>query len=288
LADEPLARHTSFAIGGPADLLLSAREPRELRELIEVARAEEVPVVVIGGGTNILVADRGVRGLVIVNECREYTMSQDGMLVAQSGALTSTLARWTCAHAWAGLEWATNIPGTVGGAVVGNAGAYGGCMADIVRWVNIAQPDGTVSRASVDELDYGYRASALKACQNKDRPIVLEVGLQLRPGDAKDLAQKIEQITAQRGMQAPEGHCAGSVFKRTLQYPAGFLIEQAGLKGRRIGDAEISMKHANYVMNVGRATAADVWALIELVQEKVRAEFGERLEPEIEFLGDWS
>lgn len=288
LVDEPLSRHTSFAIGGPADLLLSAREPGELRELVELARANRVSVLVIGGGTNILVADKGVRGLVIVNECRGHAVNQDGMLVAQSGALTSRLARKTCAHAWAGLAWAADIPGTVGGAVVGNAGAYGGCMADVVRWVTLMQADGAVGRVGADWLDYGYRASALKACQHEHRPIVLEVGIQLRPGDAEELARKVEQIVGQRRVQTPEGHCAGSVFKRTLQYPAGFLIEQAGLKGKRIGGAEISEKHANYVMNTGGATAADVRALIELVQGKVLADFGERLEIEIEFVGEWS
>jgi len=287
-ASEPLCRHTSFAIGGLADLLVSAREPDELRELVTMAHAKGVPSLVIGGGTNILVADGGVRGLVVVSECREHTIDQDGMVVAQAGALMSRIARSTSSNGWAGLEWAVGIPGTVGGAVVGNAGAYGGCMADVVRWVSLAQRDGTVSRVGVDELQYGYRTSALKTCRPEERPVVLEVGLQLEPGDAEELIRKVERIAAQRKAQTPEGRCAGSVFKRTLQYPAGFLIDQAGLKGRCIGGAQVSPRHANYLMNVGGATAADMRALIELVQEEVWAIFGERLEPEIEFIGEWS
>ena len=287
LVKEPMSRHTSFAIGGPADLLLSAHDPDELCELVGVARARSVPNLVIGGGTNILVADAGVRGLVIVNECRGHTIDQDGMVVAQSGALTGKVVQRTCAHGWAGLEWAVSIPGTVGGAVVGNAGAYGGCMADVVRWARLAQPDGTVVQVGLDELEYGYRTSALKACEPGQRPVVLEVGLRLARGDSDDLARKVERIAGQRKAQTPEGHCAGSMFKRTLQYPAGFLIEQAGLKGERIGGAEVSVKHANYLMNIGGATAADVRALIEVVQDKVWAAFGERLEPEIEFVGEW-
>jgi len=287
LVNEPLSRHTSFAIGGPADLLVPAREPGELRDLVELARAHEVPSLVIGGGSNILVADGGVRGLVIVSECRGHAIGQDGLLVAQAGALTARLAAWSCAQGWAGLEWAIGIPGTVGGAVVGNAGAYGGCMADMVRWVKLAQPDGRVARVGVSELEYGYRASALKACEPGRRPVVLEAGLQLSRGDAEELAGQIAQIAARRRSQTPEGHCAGSVFRRTRQYPAGFLIEQAGLKGKRIGGAEVSTKHANYLMNTGGATAADVRALMDLVREQVRAAFGEWLEPEIEFVGEW-
>jgi len=286
--NEPLCRHTSFAIGGPADLLVSAREPDELCELVTVAQANGVPSLVIGGGTNILVADGGVRGLVVVSECREYTIDQDGMLVAQAGALLSRIARSTSSNGWAGFEWAVGIPGTVGGAVVGNAGAYGGCMADVVHWVSLAQRDGVVSRVDVDELKYGYRTSALKTCRPEERPVVLEIGLQLEPGDAEELTRKVERITARRKAQTPEGRCAGSMFKRTLQYPAGFLIDQAGLKGRRIGGAQVSAKHANYLMNVGAATAADMRALIQLVQEEVWTAFGERLEPEIEFVGEWS
>jgi len=288
LADEPLSRHTSFAIGGPADLFIVAREPEELCELFRVARSLDVPVTVLGAGTNVLVADAGVRGLVIVSDCRRFSMDGGGLLRTQSGAPLRQLALESVGRGWAGLEWAVGIPGTVGGAVAGNAGAYGGCMAEVVRWVRWLHPERGLEQVDVGELAYGYRTSCIKREPRRERrPVVLEAALQLTPGDAQELSCKVDALTAQRKLRTPEGRCAGSVFKRTERYPAGLLIEQAGLKGQRIGGAEVSTKHANFVMNVGGASAADVKALIELIQERVWVAFGERLEPEIEFVGQW-
>jgi UDP-N-acetylmuramate dehydrogenase len=162
-------------------------------------------------------------------------------------------------------------------------------MADVVRWVTWLHPDRGIERVDVEALEYGYRSSLPKReLRRERRPVVLEVGIQLAPGDARDLGCKVESFTVQRDARNPKGYCAGSVFKKTALHPAGYLIEQAGLKGRRIGGAEVSAKHANFVMNVGGATAADVKALIELIQETVWAAFGESLEPEIELVGDWS
>lgn len=270
-------------------MLIVAHTLDELCGCVQTAWAEGVPSLVIGSGTNILAADLGVRGLVIVNACCRFSIGEDGTLVAQSGALLRELARWAVAHAWAGLEWAVDIPGTVGGAAIGNAGAYGGCMADVVHWVDVVRPDGSRERLTVGDLEYAYRASALKRePQDGNRRVVLEVALRLAPGDAEMLAERAARISEQRRSRTPEGCCAGSTFKRTLQYPAGFLIEQAGLKGCRIGGSQVSTKHANFLMNVGGATAADVKALIEKVQRVVWATFAQRLEPEIEFVGDWS
>ena len=266
-----------------------ALRPAELTEWLRMAWAEGVPAVVIGRGTNILVADAGVRGLLIVNACREFAIESNGLLTAQSGALLRTLADWTVARGWEGLEWAGGIPGTIGGAVVGNCGAHGGSMADIVRWVTLLLPDGSQERVSVEDLDYGYRTSSLKRQSwQEGRPVVLQAVLQLRPADVEELARKVDQVRAQRAARTPRGRSAGSIFKRTAQYPAGFLIEQAGLKGHQIGGAQVSTKHANFLMNVGDATAADVMALIRKVQEEVWSVFAQRLEPEIEFLGEWS
>lgn len=288
LSDEPLARHTSFAIGGPADLFIAARQPAELIEWVRLAWAEGAPALVIGSGTNILVADAGVRGLVIANECRSYDIAADHILVAQSGALLREVARATVERGLDGLAWAVGVPGTLGGAVIGNAGAYGGCMADVVVAVQVLSLDGQVQQLDQAALDYGYRSSALKRLAvSGPRPVVLDATIQLKPGERDELNRQVQTITEQRKQRTPAGCCAGSVFKRTLQYPAGFLIEQAGLKGERIGGAEISSKHANFIMNVGDATAADVKALIELAQERVWAAFGERLDPEIEFVGEW-
>lgn len=284
---EPLSRYTSFAIGGPADLLVVVRTLDELCDCARMAWAEGVPILVIGSGTNILAADLGMRGLVIVNACGGF-VGEDGTLIAESGAPLREVAHWSLGHAWAGLEWAVDIPGTVGGAAIGNAGAYGGCMADVVQWVDLLRPDGSRERLSVAELEYSYRTSALKRRPHGAiRPVLLEVALRLAPGDAKVLVERAARFSEKRRARTPEGCCAGSTFKRTLQYPAGFLIEQAGLKGCRIGGVEVSTKHANFLMNVGGATAADVKALIEKVQRVVWATFAQRLEPEIELVGDW-
>ena len=286
--NEALSRHTSFAIGGPADLLFIADRIEDLRGCLRAAWAADVPALVIGGGSNILVSDAGIRGLVVVNACRGFVQDESGLLVAQSGTQLRELSQWTLARGWQGLEWAVGIPGTVGGAVVGNAGAYGGFMADVVRWVTLLRADGSEERVGADSLAYAYRTSVLKRePRNGHRSVVLEAAMQLDPGEAGALALEAARISGQRKARTPEGHCAGSVFKRTLQYPAGFLIEQVGLKGYRIGGAQISPKHANFVMNVGGATAADVMALVDKAREEVWAAFGQRLELEIELVGDW-
>lgn len=289
LTNEPLARHTSFAIGGPSDLFISVRTKAEFIEVAQMAWGRNVPVLLLGGGTNVLVADAGLRGITIVNECRGYRLGEDGLLLAESGVWLAEVARWTVQQGWAGLEWAVGIPGTLGGAVVGNAGAYGGCMADVVRRVTLLQPNRDPEEMDAEQLDYSYRMSALKQENwRARRRIVLEAAIQLTPGDPEELARKTENVSTQRRLRTPVGCCAGSIFKRTMQYPAGFLIEQAGLKGRRIGGAEVSPKHANFLMNTGGATAADVKALIDLVQKTVWASFAQRLEPEIELVGEWA
>lgn len=286
--DEPLARHTSFGIGGPADLFVTACSADELAQLALYAQTHELPVFWLGGGTNVLAADAGLRGLVVANACHGLSVDAEGLVIAQSGMALRELAAWAVGQGWAGLEWAVGIPGTVGGAVVGNAGAYGGCVAENVLWVRVLE-DGEQRRLTVDELQYGYRTSVLKREPwQVRRRIVLEAGLQLRRGDPQALAKVAAENAAQREARTPVGRSAGSVFKRTLQFPAGFLVEQAGLKGHRIGGAQISDKHANFILNVGGASAADVRALIALAQERVWAAFGLQMEPEIEFVGEWS
>ncbi|MFO7916743.1 MAG: UDP-N-acetylmuramate dehydrogenase [Anaerolineae bacterium] len=286
--NESLCHYTSFGIGGPADLLVVARRVQEMEHLARMAREADVPSVVLGRGTNVLIADAGIRGLVIINACRGFSWEGEGLLVAHSGTLLTKLARWTVRQGWAGLEWAVGIPGTLGGAVVGNAGAYGGDMSRTVQWADVLDADGAVKRFDVGELEYDYRTSALKRDDSTNHPrIVLDVALRLEPGDSEMLEKRVSRIARRRKMHTPEGPSAGSVFKRTVQYPAGFLIDQAGLKGLRVGDAEISTKHANFFMNAGRATAADMRELIERAQREVREAFSQELEPEIEFLGEW-
>ncbi|MBN1402044.1 MAG: UDP-N-acetylmuramate dehydrogenase [Anaerolineae bacterium] len=286
--DESVASHTSFEIGGPADLLLVAEELPELVRWLGLARSHGVPCLVIGGGTNILVADAGVRGAVIVNSCQSWCVSQEGLLIAESGAKLADLAQRSILQGWGGLEWAVGVPGTLGGAIVGNAGAYGGCMADSVRWVRWLLPDGRLDQVSVEALEYGYRTSVLKReTRREQRPVVLEAALQLRSEDVAELQRRAADITNMRNEKTPRGRSAGSIFKRTMQYPAGFLIEQAGLKGVSVGGATVSRKHANFVLNTGTASASDVKRLIERIQRQVWEAFGQRLEPEIELVGDW-
>lgn len=285
---EPMAAHTSFAVGGPADLLVMVETPDELVQAVCLAREAGVPWRVFGSGTNVLVGDGGVRGLVIVNRCAGFSVADDGTLRAESGALLSQVARAVSAQGWAGLAWAVGIPGTVGGAVVNNAGAYGGAMADRVRSITVLNEGGATEEWDVERLAYSYRSSALKCDPECGRTrIVLEAVMALEPGDPEELAATVRHTEEQRAMRVPAGCCAGSVFKRTLQYPAGFLIEQAGLKGRRIGEAQVSPQHANFIMNTGAATARDVRALIEEVQREVYHAFALQLEPEIQYIGEW-
>ncbi len=288
LRDEPLARHTSFGVGGPADLFLPVERLDELVAGVRLAWQHDVPVLLLGGGTNILVADAGVRGLVILNGCARFTIDDDGLLCVESGQPLADLAQWCVEQGWAGLEWAVGIPGTVGGAVVGNAGAYGGYMADCVQRVQLLLPDGALAEWPTERLDYGYRTSALKRqVQAQRHAVVLQAWLALRRGDAPALAREAARITRQRLERTPKGCCAGSMFKRTAQYPAGFLIEQAGLKGLRQGGAVVSPVHANFIMNAGGATAADVLALAREVQRRVWLAFAQHLEPEVELVGAW-
>jgi len=287
-ADVPLAGYTSFGVGGSADLLAVAQRVEDLVSWVRLAREAEVACLVLGSGTNVLVSDRGVRGLVIINECRDHQISDEGLLRAESGCLFCELAGETVKAGWAGLEWAVGIPGTLGGAVVGNAGAYGGYVGDILVEAVLLRADGRVERAPREALHYGYRTSALKREDPaKPRTIVLEARLALRPGDADELRERARAVTEQRLAHTPRGACAGSTFMRTEHYPAGFLIEQAGLKGYRIGGAQVSERHANFIMNTGSATAEDIARLILYVQERVWRDLAQRLEPEIQLIGDW-
>lgn len=284
--DEPLARHTSFNVGGPADLFLTVHSLDRLVEAVEMAWSFGLPVRVIGEGTNILVADAGIRGLVIANRCERYAIDRDGLLEVESGTPLRQVARWTVEQGWGGLEWASGIPGTVGGAVVGNAGAYGGYISDVFQTARVLRRGLGEQTFSSEEMEFGYRTSTLKRSMPFST-VVLSARLQLAGGDREALCERVALISGQRQARTPQGQCAGSMFKRTDRYPAGFLIDQAGLKGLQIGDAQVSPKHANFLMNLGQATASDVRALITEVQRRVWLTFAEHLEPEVEFVGEW-
>jgi UDP-N-acetylmuramate dehydrogenase len=290
--NELMSLHTSFRIGGPADLYAVAASAQKLVELVSLAREQGIPYLIIGRGTNILVADEGIRGLVIENGGQEISFEDaggpDAVLYAESGVLLWDLAHESARRGLGGLEWAVGIPGSVGGAVVGNAGAYGWYVGDVMRKATVLTADGTVRELSAAEMGFGYRTSRFKGQVGKgEQEVILSAEFVLHPEPAQALAEKMADYTRRRGASQPTEPSAGSVFKRTEQYPAGFLIEQAGLKGMHIGGAQISPKHANFIVNLGGARAADVQALIDLAQERVREQFGAELELEIELVGEW-
>lgn len=282
-----LAPYTTYRIGGPADLLYEAATTADLEEAWQLAHEHGVGCLVLGRGSNVLVADKGVRGLVILNRCTGLEVDPGGVLRVASGTLLSEVAEQTAAEGWAGLEWSVGIPGSVGGAIVGNAGAHGGYVGDALQSVTVLD-HGEVRTLSGPELGMGYRTSRFKSIPNHNgRPVILEATFALRPADPRALARQMAEWLQWRADRHPLEPSAGSVFKRTAQYPAGFLIEQADLKGRRRGGAQVSPKHANFIVNLGTATADDVRGLVEEVREAVEARFGVRLELEIELVGEW-
>ena len=285
---ESLARHTTFGIGGPADAYSVADSPEILAGSVALCHRYETPFFILGSGSNILVGDRGIRGVTIENRATQVEGpdpdDDGGLLQAGSGASLAALARSLARRGWAGLEWAAGIPGTVGGAVVYNAGAYGGCLADVLVSVRIANGEGE-RQAPTADLGLTYRGSGFTRGLLEDKS-VLSATFRLLRGDAGRLTERVLELDRRRLAAQPRGRNAGSVFKNTPEHPAWWLIDQAGLRGERIGDAAISPKHANFIVNGGRARAAEVSALIELARERVRARFGLELELEVGLVGE--
>ncbi len=288
--DEPMSAHTTYRIGGPADLFVVADSVERLVLAVRQVKMHGLVPFVLGGGANLLVADAGIRGVVIACRAAGYAFREEGgevLLQAEAGAALKELARESVARGLEGLEWAVDIPGTLGGAVVGNAGAFGGYIGDCLRTVCVLEPEGTVRELTNRQVGFGYRTSRFKEQPRAERAVILTATLALRQGDAARLAERAAQYTRRRRERQPTDPSCGSVFKRTANYPAGFLIEQCGLKGERRGSAVISPKHANFIVNLGGATARDVRELIELAKERVWEQFGEELEPEVELVGEW-
>jgi UDP-N-acetylmuramate dehydrogenase len=293
LVDEPLSAHTSYRIGGPADLFVWVESQDELCRVVALARECQVPYFLLGAGTNILVSDKGIRGLVIKNRARgsRFEVREEGAILwAEAGVLLKDLAEESVRRGLAGLEWAVGIPGTVGGAVVGNAGAYGGYVSDVLTQVAVLRTNGGMQEIMAEELEFGYRTSRFKA-PNHEReaamPVILAAQFKLQPESVRVLRERVAEYAHRREARQPSEPSAGSVFKRTAQYPAGFLIEQAGLKGKRIGDAQISSQHANFIVNLGQARASEVKALMDRAREAVHKQFGIELELEQELVGEW-
>lgn len=283
LADEPMSEHTTFEIGGPADLFVIPESTEEVREVIALCREEEVPYFVLGNGSDLLVSDEGYRGVIVGLADGFTNVSIDGTeMTCQAGVSLREASEMACELGLTGLEFACGIPGTIGGACFMNAGAYDGCMADVLKSVRVITPSGGVETLSVDELALGYRASRIR----DEGLIVLTATFALRKGEPEDIRAKMDDLTHKRESKQPlDKPSAGSTFKRPEGYFAGKLIMDAGLQGYQVGGAAVSKKHAGFVVNLGGATAADVHAVIEHVQDEVEHQFGVRLEPEVRFLG---
>jgi UDP-N-acetylmuramate dehydrogenase len=281
--DEPLKRYTAWKIGGPADALLEPRSVDELIEATERAGEHNVPVTILGGGTNVLVRDGGIRGLTIRLAKSLTSIEVEGTHVtADAGVLYPVLANTTAGSGLAGLEFATGIPGTVGGALYMNAGAYGSETIEVLDWADVFR-DHRIVRMEKGELDLSYRHSALH-----ENPgwIVLRAAYELTPGDPLELKARIKEFRAQRMNGSPNRPSCGSTFKRPEGDFPGRVIEAAGLKGTRVGRIEVSPVHANYFVNLGDGTAQQALELIELVRQRVIEKLGIELEPEVRVIGE--
>jgi len=286
LAAEPMSHYTTLRVGGPADLLAIALSGEALRQAVALAWAHGVPCQVVGSGSNIVVGDAGLRGLVVLNRARKIQVTETEAW-AESGAAFAALARRCVSRGLAGLAWASGIPGTVGGAVFGNAGAWGGDVASTLVQATVLEPDGSTTIWPAAQFQYGYRTSVLKRSAARSA-VVLEAKFAVHSGDKEALQARVAEISIRRRASQPRGQSCGSVFKNPPGDHAGRLIEAAGLKGQKSGPAQISPRHANFIVNLGGATAADVKTLIDLARQTVQAQFGVTLELEVEVLGDWA
>lgn len=290
----PLARYTTLGVGGPAEYLVEVESPGELGRWLGWAEERGLPWLVLGHGSNVVVADDGVRGLVMVNRRRRAVadlvsepadrMGEGCQLRVDGGAELSRLAEWTAARGLAGLEWAVGIPGTVAGAIVGNAGAMGGSMADVVTAITLATADGARRIVPSSDLAFGYRTSGLR--QGRTAGAIESADLTLSVGEAGACQVKVEEYLAKRRAAQPRGRSAGCMFANPAGEHAGALLDRCGLKGRRCGDAAVSAEHANFIINCGQARATDVVALMTAMRRAVHEQFGIVLEPEVRLLGD--
>ena len=285
LLEEPMKRHTTFRIGGPAEVFVMPGNLEEVQRILEICRTEDLPYFILGNGSNLLVSDRGYRGVVIQLDRNFGEVKVEGTEIhASAGALLSTIAVAARRASLTGFEFAGGIPGTLGGAVVMNAGAYGGEMKDVLRKVMVMDQSGKVFEIPAEELQMGYRTSIIKTAGY----IVLGAVLSLKEGNLEEIKMLTRKLSEQRTSKQPlEYPSAGSTFKRPEGYFAGKLIMDSGLRGYRVGGAQVSEKHCGFVINTGDATAEDVRCLMKHVTEIVYAKFGVTLEPEVKFLGEF-
>ena len=283
--DEPMSRHTTFRIGGPADYYVTPHSKEEIRDVIQACREAQIPYYILGNGSNLLVGDKGYRGVVIQIFKNFSDIQVEGLGIrAKAGALLSRIAKTAMTNGLTGMEFAAGIPGTLGGAVMMNAGAYGGEMKDILKEAVVLTENGEFLPLTAEELELGYRTSVIA----KKRYFVLEAKLALKKGASEEIQAIMEDLHGRRVSKQPlEYPSAGSTFKRPAGYFAGKLIMDAGLRGFSVGDAQVSEKHCGIVINKGRATAEDVRNLMDEVIRKVQETSGVTLEPEVKMLGEF-
>lgn len=283
--DEPMSKHTTFRIGGPADIFAMPETYEQIGGILKLCKAENLPFFVLGNGSNLLVSDQGYRGVIIQMDRNMQDIRLEGEEIhAGSGALLSSIAVEARNASLTGFEFAGGIPGTLGGACVMNAGAYGGEMKDVLKEVTVMTRDGEILTIPAEKLEMGYRTSVIK----KNGYLVLEAAISLKKGDEEAIRARMKELSDLRIQKQPlELPSAGSTFKRPEGYFAGKLIMDSGLRGCRIGGAQVSEKHCGFVVNAGGATAGDVKALMDHVIQVVKEKYGVTLEPEVKFLGDF-
>lgn len=282
----PLAPYTSARIGGPADALITVKSKDELADAIQLIWENNIPYIVLGGGSNVLVSDKGFRGAVVLNRAKavKFELSNQPQVWCEAGVVVSNLSRRCAEKGLSGLEWACTVPGTVGGAVYGNAGAYDGDISHNLIWAEALTENG-IEKFSVEQMKYNYRSSVMK--RNEIKMVVLSALLGLKHSTVDEVSVKINQFSERRKLTQPPGASMGSMFKNPQGDYAGRLIEAAGLKGARVGNAEISPLHGNFFINHGETKASDVFALIQLAQKTVKEKFNVDLELEVELIGNW-
>ena len=285
LTDELMSRHTTFRIGGPADFFVTPEKKEQIGQIIELCRGRNIPYYIVGNGSNLLVGDRGYRGVIIqVFKKMNQIRAEGEKIYAQAGALLSKVAAAALEASLTGLEFASGIPGTLGGALRMNAGAYGREMKQVTESAQVLTPDGEILVIPVDELGMSYRTSVI----SRNDYVVLEAVLKLHRGSQEEIRACMEELKEKRVSKQPlEYGSAGSTFKRPEGYFAGKLIEDAGLRGFRVGDAQVSEKHCGFVINRGAATAAEVVQLMDQVRMRVKEKFGVDLEPEVKRIGEF-
>ena len=284
--DEPLSNHCAFRIGGASEILAVPKTEKVLSEILKYAKERSIPLHILGNGSNVLIADEGLSGITVklMGGLCDLLYLGDGIIVSGAGVSLTRLCNFAKEHSLTGLEFAAGIPGTLGGAVTMNAGAYGGEMKDVLTHVEVLCPNGEIKELNAEELNLSYRYSLVP----EKEWIVLGARMKLAKGDKIDIKAKMDEYSlARRTKQPLEYPSAGSTFKRPEGYFAGKLIMEAGLRGYQVGGAQVAEKHCGFVINKGNATAADILQLMSDVAEKVEAQFGVKLEPEVKMIGEF-